>query len=183
MTTVRTDFNLNDAIAVLARTPASLTALLDGLPSKWTSATEGEGTWSPYDVIGHLVHGERVNWMPRIRQILEGREGPFPEFDRTAQFKDSAGRSLSELLTTFAELRRENLFALQGLELTANDLLRAGVHPTLGEVRLEQLLATWTVHDLDHIAQVARTMAKAYRAEVGPWSAFLSILRDRERSG
>ncbi|HEX7005275.1 MAG TPA: DinB family protein [Trueperaceae bacterium] len=180
MLTPDIDFDLDDATAVLERTPASLIALLGGLPDRWTAATEGDGTWSPYDVLGHLVHGERVNWMPRLRHILEGRSEPFEEFDRTAQFRDSAGRSLSELLVTFAELRRENLAELRLLGLTDADLQRRGLHPNLGEVRLAELLATWAVHDLDHVTQISRTMAKVYRAAVGPWSAFLSILRDRE---
>jgi uncharacterized damage-inducible protein DinB len=181
MTTMRHDgFNLDEAAAVLERTPASLAALLAGLPDAWVTATEGAGTWSPYDVIGHLIHGERTDWLPRARHILAGETRPFEPFDREAQFKESRGQSLGELLATFAELRRENLAALSALNLTADDLSRKGLHPELGEVTLAQLLATWVVHDLDHVGQIARTMAKAYAGEVGPWSAYLSILRDRE---
>ena len=172
--------DLKDIIAVLARTPASLTALLEGLPDVWVNATEGEGTWSPYDVIGHLIHGEHTDWIPRARHILAGESRPFDKFDRTAQFTESRGKSLGELLSTFAELRRENVSMLSALNLTGEDLGRKGLHPELGEVTLGQLLATWVVHDLDHVGQIARTMAKAYAGAVGPWSAYLSILGDRE---
>lgn len=172
---------LTDAIAVLERTPASLRALLEGLPETWISATEGDGTWSPYDVIGHLIHGERTDWMMRARYILAGEMQAFEPFDRMAQFKESEGKSLTELLSTFATLRRENLKTLAELNLTDDDLQRKGVHPEFGEVTLSQLLATWVVHDLDHVAQIARTMAKVYTETVGPWSAYLSILRDRLR--
>lgn len=172
-------FSLDDAVAVLERTPASLAALLAGLSEAWATATEGEGTWSPYDVIGHLIHGERADWLPRARHILAGETRPFEPFDREAQFKESRGQSLGGLLATFAELRRENLDALAALNLTDDDMGRKGLHPELGEVTLAQLLATWVVHDLDHVAQIARTMAKAYGGAVGPWSAYLSVLRDR----
>ncbi|HLO03487.1 MAG TPA: DinB family protein, partial [Symbiobacteriaceae bacterium] len=170
-----------DAIAILERTPASLSALLDGLPERWVRATEGPDTWAPYDVIGHLIHGERADWLPRARQILAGERRPFGPVDRTAQFTESQSRSLGELLVTFAELRRENLAALLALNLTQSDLDRTGQHPAFGEVTLGQLLATWVAHDLDHVGQIARTMAKVYAAAVGPWSAYLSILHDRER--
>lgn len=173
------DFRLDDAVAILVRTPASLSALLSGLPENWVRVTEGEGTWSPYDVIGHLIHGERTDWIPRARQILAGEQRPFDPFDRTAQFTESQGKRLPELLATFAELRRQNLAALADMKLTQADIGRKGQHPTLGEVTLGQLLATWVVHDLDHVGQIARTMAKAYAGAVGPWSAYLSILRDR----
>ena len=171
---------LDDLIAVLERTPATLTALLDGLPEVWVTATEGEGTWSPFDVVGHLIHGERTDWIPRARHILAGESRPFETFDREAQFSESRGQSISQLLETFARLRRENLETLRGFALRSDDLLRGGVHPELGEVKLGQLLATWVVHDLDHLGQMARTMAKVYGTTVGPWSAYLSILRDRQ---
>lgn len=173
-------FNLADAVAVLERTPASLSALLAGLPESWVRATEGEGTWSPYDVVGHLIHGERADWIPRARHILSGDARPFEPFDRSAQFAESRGKEMGELLATFAELRRESLAALSGMNLTGADMVRRGRHPDFGEVTLGQLLATWVVHDLDHVGQIARTMAKAYAVAVGPWSAYLSILRDRE---
>lgn len=175
-------FRLDEAVAVLERTPASLSALLTGLPETWVGATEGDGTWSPYDVVGHLIHGERTDWIPRTRHILAGETRPFVPFDRSAQFQESQGRSLAELLATFAELRRQNVAVLLGLNLTEDDLNRRGLHPELGEVTLRQLLATWVVHDLDHVTQVARTMAKVYTKATGPWIDYLSVLRDRERS-
>lgn len=174
-------FRLDDAMAVLERTPGNLSAWLDGLPETWVRATEGEGTWSPYDVIGHLIHGERTDWIPRARHILAGDPRPFEAFDRTAMFTESQGRSLSELLATFTELRRENIATLVGMHLTDEDLDRKGMHPELGEVTLRQLLATWVAHDLDHVAQIARTMAKVYSEATGPWSVYLSILGDRRR--
>jgi uncharacterized damage-inducible protein DinB len=170
---------LNDLIAVLDRTPTTLAALLDGLPEIWVTATEGVGTWSPFDVVGHLIHGERTDWIPRARHILAGESRPFEAFDREAQFSESRGENIGELLATFAQLRRENLETLRGFSLTTEDLHRRGLHPELGDVTLGQLLATWVVHDLDHVGQVARTMAKVYGAAVGPWAAYLSILRDR----
>jgi len=172
---------LDDAVAILERIPASLSALLEGLPETWVRATEGEGTWSPYDVIGHLIHGERTDWIPRARHILAGDRRHFEPFDRTAQLRESQGKSLQELLATFAAIRRDNIAALAGMNLTDEDLERRGLHPELGEVTLGELLATWVVHDLDHVAQIARTMAKVYAEATGPWSAYLSILRDRQR--
>ena len=174
-------FNLDEAITILERTPAALSAMLAGLPETWVRATEGDGTWSPYDVIGHLIHGERTDWIPRARHILAGETRAFDTFDRMAQFTESQGKNLGELLTTFADLRRENVAALMGMNLTEADLGRRGLHPELGDVTLGQLLATWVVHDLDHVAQIARTMAKVYKEATGPWNAYLSILRDRER--
>ena len=174
-------FDLSDAVAVLERTPATLTMLLDGLPDTWIRATEGDTTWSPYDVIGHLIHGERTDWIPRVRHILAGKMDPFKPFDRTAQFTESENKGLNELLTTFADLRLDNLKALNEMGLKPTDLQRPGLHPELGPVTLGQLLATWVAHDLDHIGQVARTMAKVYKNATGPWSAYLSILHDREK--
>jgi hypothetical protein len=176
----RADLRLEEAVAVLERTPASVSALLDGVPETWARATEGEGTWSPYDVVGHLVHGERTDWIPRARHIMSGDPRPFATFDRTAQFDESEGKSLGELLVTFTELRRRNVAELLALNLGESDLGRTGRHPDFGEVTLGQLLATWVVHDLDHVAQIARTMAKVYAEAVGPWQAYLSILRDRQ---
>src|ERR1043166_711391 len=141
-------FNLDDALAVLERTPTTLKMMIEGLPETWTNANEGEGTWSPYDVIGHLIHGERTDWIPRARHILARDKRPFEPFDRTAQFTESKGKTIGQLLSNFAELRRENI-------------------------------ATLVVHDLDHVAQIARTMAKAYGEATGPWAPYLSILRDR----
>lgn len=172
---------VSDVTALLGRTPATLSALLRDLPERWISATEGEATWSPFDVVGHLIFAEKSNWIPRARQILAGDSRPFESFDREGQFAESRGRKIGELLETFARLRRESLAALEGFNLTGEDLSRRGVHPEFGEVTLGQLLATWAVHDLDHVGQIARTMAKVYGTAVGPWSAYLSILRDRRK--
>jgi hypothetical protein len=173
------DLRLEEAVAVLERTPAAVGALLAGLPEIFVRATEGEGTWSPYDVVGHLVHGERADWLERARHILSGDPRPFTPFDRAAQFRESEGKSLGELLATFDELRERNVAELRSTSFGEGDLRRTGRHPDFGEVTLGQLLAAWVVHDLDHVAQIARTMAKVYRDAVGPWAAYLSILRDR----
>lgn len=177
---MRADLHVKDAVAILERTPAAISALLSGVPEIWARATEAEGTWSPYDVVGHLVHGERTDWIPRARHILSGESRPFAPFDRTAQFTESAAKSLEDLLATFTDLRGRNVAELLAMNLDESDLERTGQHPDLGEVTLGQLLATWVVHDLDHVGQIARTMAKAYTDAVGPWQAYLSILRDRE---
>lgn len=172
-------FDLGEAVAVLQRTPGVLFAILAGLPDALVRATEGEGTWSPFDVVGHLIHGERTDWIPRTRHIMSGETRPFEPFDRTAQFTASAGRTLSDLLEEFARLRRQNLLTLEDLRIGDADFARTGVHPELGVVTLGQLLATWVVHDLDHVGQVARTLARHYTTNVGPWTAYLSILHDR----
>lgn len=173
-------FDLAASIAVLERTPAALDALLRGLPDGWTSPNEGPDTWSPYDIVGHLIHGERTDWMPRLRIILDhGEAQPFTPFDRFAQFEASRGQTLPELLDTFAELRVANLEALRALALTDADFDRPGTHPELGGVTLGQLLATWTVHDLGHLGQIARVMAKQYASEVGVWRDYLTVLGDR----
>ena len=177
----RDDLRLDEAVAVLERTPAAVGALLDGLPEVWLRATEGERTWSPYDVVGHLVHGERADWLGRARHILSGDPSPFTPFDRRAQFRESEGKSLQELLAEFNELRGRNLAELRSMKLDEGDLKRTGQHPDFGEVTLGQLLAAWVVHDLDHVAQIARTMAKVYTDAVGPWAEYLSILRDRQK--
>ena len=163
---------------MLARTPATLAALLSGLSEGWTARTEGEGTWSPFDVVGHLIHGELTDWMPRLRLILDkGTAQPFTPFDRTAMFEASRGKSLAELLERFAALRRENLVELDGLHLGEGQLDRQGLHPELGVVTLRQLLSTWVAHDLDHVVQIARVMARRYAGDVGPWTAYLRVLR------
>ncbi len=172
--------SLDDLVAVLERTPNSLAKLLRGLPEAWVTATEGDNTWSPYDVVGHLIYGESVNWIPRARHILAGETRPFDQFDRTSQFKQSKGKQLSELLATFETLRRDNISTLLKMNLTHADLDRVGLHPELGNVTLGQLLATWAVHDLDHLGQIARTMAKVCTTAVGPWANYLSILKDRQ---
>lgn len=175
----QSEFNLDEALAILERTPGILKSMLEYLPPTWTRATEGEGTWSAYDVIGHLIHGERTDWIPRAQHILAGDARPFVPFDRRAQFTESQGKTISELLNTFVGLRRDNVATLRDMNLTDADLDRRGLHPELGAVTLRQLLATWVVHDLDHVGQIARTMAKAYTDETGPWVEYLSILRDR----
>lgn len=175
-------FDLDQALAVLSRTPAALKALLLDLPREWTRNNEGSETWSPYDVVGHLIHGEQVDWIPRARIILEhGEARPFDPFDRWAQFTESQGKTLAELLDEFAALREQNLNALGELKIGAAELEKTGQHPALGRVTLKELLATWVAHDLDHLGQIARTMAKQYASEVGPWKAYLSILGDRQR--
>ncbi len=172
-------FDLEKSIAVLERTPAVLRSLLSGLPDDWTTGTEGPDTWSPYDVVGHLIHGERTDWMARLRIILgDGPDRTFVPFDRFAQFEESRGRSLAQLLDDFAEARAASLIQLRALALTESDLDRTGIHPTFGTVTARQLLSTWTVHDLDHVVQISRVMAKQLGSEVGPWVEFLRIVRD-----
>ena len=170
---------LNDAVALLERTPQTLRELLSGLPEIYIRATEGDATWTPYDVVGHLIHGERTDWIPRLRHILAEETRPFDPFDRTAQFRESQGKDLQDLLATFSELRRQSLAQLLDMNLTEQDFDRKGLHPSLGEVTLGQLLATWVVHDLDHLSQVVRTMAKVYTEQTGPWHQYLSILSDK----
>ena len=176
--TSSTEFSLADTIALLARTPAALDALLRGLPDTWVRSNEGKDSWSAFDIVGHLVVGERTDWMPRARIILESGEArPFHPFDRFAQARESQGKSLEQLLDEFARLRKENLIALQALNLQPNDLSRRGTHPALGVVTLSQLLATWAVHDLTHLHQLSRVMAHQYQEAVGPWSIYLGVLQ------
>ena len=171
------DFDLRTALPVLTRTPAVLNALLRDLPSDWVSRNEGPNTWSPYDVVGHLIHGERTDWIPRAEHLLRhGEAVPFPVFDRFAQLEASSGQSLPALLDTFAELRAESLRRLEELNLTAADLDRPGRHPEFGRVTLGQHLATWVAHDLDHLVQVARVMGRQYTEAVGPWRNYLRII-------
>ncbi len=168
---------LSEAVAVLERTPGVLATMLDGLPSAWTDADEGPETWSPYVIVGHLIHGERTDWIPRAEIILsKAADRTFTPYDRFAQLRDSAGKSLADLLAEFARHRADNLQRLARFSLGDHELALTGVHPALGVVTLRQLLATWTAHDLGHIAQVARVMAKRYRDEVGPWRQYLPIL-------
>jgi hypothetical protein len=173
-----TEFSVGDAVAVLTRTPASINALLRGLPNIWAHHNEGTDTWSAFDIVGHLIVGERTDWMPRVRIILkDGEARPFDPFDRFAQAKESQGKSLEQLLDDFARLRKENLGALQALNLRQEDLTRRGRHPALGVVTLSELLATWAVHDLTHLHQLSRVMAHRYRDVVGPWRAYLGVLK------
>lgn len=171
------DFDLATGTAVLERTPGTLRVMLSGLSREWTDATEGPETWSPYTVVGHLVHGERTDWIPRARIILaQGSERRFTPYDRFAQFHESQGKTLNDLLDEFTQLRNENLATLASWRLTEEDLALEGEHPEFGAVTLRQLLATWVAHDLGHVAQVARVMAKQYRDAIGPWRAYLSII-------
>ena len=171
------NFSFRIGLPVLARTPSALDQLLRNLPSEWVQATEGPDTWSPYDVIGHLIHGERTDWVPRVEHLLtHGEAVAFPPFDRFAQFEASKGKSLPDLLDTFRELRAQSLSRLESLELTDSDLGRTGKHPELGSVTLGQHLATWVAHDLDHIMQTVRVMAKQYGEAVGPWRQYLRII-------
>jgi hypothetical protein len=173
----RRPFDLGEATAILSRTPAALDALLRGLPDGWIAAHEGGDTWSPRDVVGHLIHGERTDWMARARIILaDGEARPFDPFDRFAQFTESEGRTLADLLEDFASLRAANVRDLEALALTEADLDRRGRHPALGVVTLRQLLSTWVAHDLDHIVQIARVLARQYADAVGPWRAYLRVI-------
>ena len=173
-----TEFSLADATAILSRTPATLNALLRGLPNVWVRGNEGQDTWSAFDIMGHLIVGERTDWIPRLRIILEhGEARQFDPFDRLAQFEESQGKSLDQLLDDFARLRRENLAALQTLNPQHEDWTRRGKHPSLGVVTLSELVATWAVHDLTHIHQLSRVMAHQYGNAVGPWSAYLGVLQ------
>jgi hypothetical protein len=172
------DFRFDEALPVLERTPSVLRALLQDLPEPWIVATEGPGTWSPFDVIGHLIHGERTDWIPRVEHILTyGDTVPFPPFDREAMFEASKGLSLTDLLDTFQQLRTGSLNRLGALGLTEADLQRHGRHPEFGLVTMAQHMATWVAHDLSHISQVVRVMARQYSTTVGPWQAYLSILK------
>lgn len=176
-------FDLEAGIAILERTPGALDTLLRGLPDEWIRGTEGGETWSPYDVVGHLIHGERADWIPRMRILLEYQESrAFDPFDRLAQFEESKGKTLSQLLDEFASLRGVSLGALRGARLGPSDWQRTGRHPDFGVVTLSQLLATWVVHDLGHVGQIVRTMAKQYADAVGPWRAYLPVLAPREPS-
>lgn len=167
---------------VLRRTPSALSALLRGLGDGWIRATEGVDTFSPFDVVGHLIDGEETDWLHRARLILEsGPDCVFQPYDRFRHLNRNKGKQLDELLDEFATLRSANLVELESLGISEADLGRQGVHPSLGVVTLRQLLSTWVVHDLSHVAQVARVMAKQYRTEVGPWKAFTPILLDREK--
>jgi len=170
------DFNLDEAIPILARTPATLSALLDELPEDWTRVDEGPDTWSPREVVGHLIHGERTDWIPRARIILkQGTYRRFDPFDRFAELKSE--RPLKDLLEEFDRLRSGIVATLRGWNLKDNDLELTGEHPELGMVTMRQLLATWVVHDLSHIAQITRTMARAYTRAVGPWTAYFRVLQ------
>lgn len=163
---------------LLSRTPGVLRALLLNLPDPWIKENEGGESWSPFDVVGHLIHGEETDWIPRVYHILDhGEAKTFEPFDRFAQFKKSKGKSLEDLLDTFEQLRKENVGTLKNLELTPAELELKGKHPDFGTVTMAELLATWVVHDLGHIAQIARVMSKRYSGAVGPWKDYLPVLK------
>ena len=171
-------FNLDETVAVLSRTPSALDAMLRGLPDRWVRRKEGEGSWSAYDIVGHLVNLERTDWMARLRRILEdGDSRPFDRIDRFAQMKEGHEQSLGQRLDEFARLRRQNLDELRALNLQPSDFARRGMHPALGPVTLANLVATWAAHDLTHLHQLSRVMAYQYREAVGPWTKFLGVLR------
>ena len=170
--------DLQQTTSLLARTPATLDALLRGLPESWTLRNEGENTWSPFDIVGHLIHAERTDWVPRVAMVLEfGETQAFAPFDREGQVRELRGKSLAQLLDEFARVRSENLDKLRALNLRQEDLARRGRHPSLGVVTLSQLLATWAAHDLTHLHQISRVMAHQYREAVGPWSKYLGVLQ------
>lgn len=172
------NFNVAQGIEILDRTPTIIEALVGGLSDDWLYGNEGPETWSPFDVVGHLIHGEKTDWIARLEIILSGSQNrKFEPFDRFAQLNESQGRSLDDLLREFRVLRHRNVEILDSKNLTAADLAKTGEHPALGVVTLSQLLATWVAHDLDHVSQIARVMAKQYKAEVGPWVEYLKILR------
>jgi len=172
------EHNLEHTILLLTRTPAALNALLRDLPESWTLRNEGENSWSAFDIVGHLIHGERTDWMPRVQRVLQhGESRPFEPFDRLGQVRESQGKSLGQLLDEFARLRSENVARLHALNLREQDLALRGRHPALGAVTLSELLATWAAHDLTHLHQISRVMAHQYREMVGPFSRYLGVLQ------
>jgi hypothetical protein len=172
------NYSKEQAIEILERTPAVLKSLLANISTDWVMNNEGPETFSPYDVVGHLIHGEKTDWVVRAKIILQhGVSRPFDPYDRFAQFEESKGKNLQQLLKEFEEIRKQNIAWLQSCQLTENDLERKGMHPVLGEVSLRNLLSTWVVHDLTHIAQVTRVMAKQYKDEMGPWPQFFRLLQ------
>jgi len=169
-------FTVELGLEILERTPSVLRAWLSGLSPEWLAANEGPDTWNPYDVVGHLIHGERTDWMARMDIILGGG-GTFATFDRLAQFRESEGKPLAQLLDEFAEVRRANVWRLRSLALTEADLDKTGTHPKFGTVTLRQLLSTWAAHDLDHLMQISRVMGKQLKEDVGPWTEYLRVVR------
>jgi hypothetical protein len=172
------NFTIDRSIEILERTPAVLRALLQDLSDDWILSNEGEGTWSAYDVIGHLIWGEKTDWIPRTEIILSDKEDKaFTPFNRFAQFEESAGKSMMQLLEEFENLRKKNIEILRSKNIDSTILEQKGIHPVFGEVSLSQLLAAWVVHDLDHIVQISRVMAKQYTGATGPWVEYLKVLR------
>ncbi len=172
------DFNLEKTIEILQNTPNTLASMLENLSPEWTSNNEGGETWNVFDVVGHLVYLEKTDWMSRIEIILsDNSDKTFKPVDRFAQFEESKGKSLTQLLDEFKVLRQKNIEKLISFNLNEEDLNKTGIHPAFGEVKLEQLISTWTVHDLDHISQISRVMAKQYKDAVGSWFEYLKILK------
>jgi hypothetical protein len=172
------EFDLPQTISLLSRTPAALNALLRDLPEAWTSCNEGLNTWSAFDVVAHLIYGERADWIPRARIILQfGETRAFEPFDRAGHVAASQDKSFSQVLDEFARARSESLDQLRALNLQPEDLKRRGCHPAFGPVTLSQHLASWAAHDLTHLHQISRIMAHQYREAVGPWSAYLGVLQ------
>lgn len=171
------EFNLSKSMEILERTPAVLETLLAGLSDEWVYNNEGSETWSPYDVVGHLVHGDKTDWLPRVNIILSATDKNFIPFNRFAQFEESKGKTLQQLLDDFKQIRKQSLDTLKALNITGDDLNKTGIHPEFGHVTLSQLLSTWTCHDLGHIVQIARTMARQYKDAAGPWVKYLSVLQ------
>jgi hypothetical protein len=171
-------FSIAKSLEILERTPVVLEHLLANLSPSWTTQNEGSETWNAYDVIGHLIHGEKTDWLVRTKLILSDNSNKlFNPFDRFAQFENSKGKTLQELLLEFKAIRNANIAQLRSLNISESDLGKKGVHPVFGEVTLHQLIATWVVHDLDHLSQISRVMAKHYKEDVGPWIEFLKIIR------
>jgi uncharacterized damage-inducible protein DinB len=171
-------FNLDKSIEILSRTPGVLKSLLSNLSDDWTKNNEGGDSWSPYDVIGHLIHGEKTDWIARTKIILSSGNKKFEPFDRFAQFKESKEKTLQELTDEFTALRNENLNTLKSFEIDEKKLILEGIHPEFGTVTLKELLATWVVHDLTHIAQISRIMAKQYKEEIGPWIKYFRLMKE-----
>lgn len=170
-------FEIDKSIEILERTPGTVAAMLSGLSAEWTQANEGPDTWTPRDVVAHLIYCEKANWMMRAEIILKAADKQFGPFDRTAHFEQSKGKQLPELLREFEALRKANMEKLKSLNLADDDLIKTGIHPAFGEVTLSQLLSAWVVHDLTHQSQMLRVMAKQYKEAVGPWSEYLRILK------
>ena len=176
-------FTIEKSIEILERTPGVVNAMLHNISADWTSNNEGEETWSVYDIIGHLIQGEKTDWIPRAAIILsEKADKTFEPFDRFAQFEESKNKSLTQLLDEFKILREKNIEVLRSKKISENDLQETGIHPAFGTVSLSQLLSTWVVHDLNHFAQIARVMAYQYKEAVGPWIAYLGILQQKKYS-
>lgn len=175
------EFDLEKSLPILERTPKVLKELLAGLDESWIHTNEGGESWSPFDVVGHLLHGENTDWIARMEIILgDGPDKTFARFDRFAQFEESKGKTMSQLLDEFAAARAKNMAILKGKKLTVADMEKTGMHPALGPATLKQLLSTWVVHDLTHINQITRVMAKQYRGAIGPWIEFINLLRENK---